>query len=209
MIGGTLVDYMYFKETKTAHVLVKDNDYTDTVIVKFEIEPHIEGGLEAGASVWWHGDWVFTQLINVCVNTSVSALDKPHLRQSCLEQYHRLKPYCKSILRVVSCDFNLKNAKGHELSKIQHDLFKNEDTLDTVLRVNKNNHLVVDGVINVKEMVFLGQKTLASKFNKKTYFGKCSTCHEMCGVRIDLENKIHPDKPGIVKQIDLFKKIKT
>ena len=147
--------------------------------------------------------------INVCVNTSVSALDKPHLRQSCLEQYHRLKPYCKSILRVVSCDFNLKNAKGHELSKIQHDLFKNEDTLDTVLRVNKNNHLVVDGVINVKEMVFLGQKTLASKFNKKTYFGKCSTCHEMCGVRIDLENKIHPDKPGIVKQIDLFKKIKT
>jgi len=50
MIGGTLVDYMYFKETKTAHVLVKDNDYTDTVIVKFEIEPHIEGGLETGAS---------------------------------------------------------------------------------------------------------------------------------------------------------------
>jgi len=65
MIGGTLVDYMYFKETKTAHVLVKDNDYTDTVIVKFEIEPHIEGGIEAGASVWWHGDWVFTQLYGV------------------------------------------------------------------------------------------------------------------------------------------------
>ena len=65
MIGGTLVDYMYFKETKTAHVLVKDNDYTDTVIVKFEIEPHIERGLEAGASVWWHGDWVFTKLYGV------------------------------------------------------------------------------------------------------------------------------------------------
>ena len=146
--------------------------------------------------------------INVCVNTSVSALDKPHLRESCLEQYHRLKPYCKSILRIVSCDFNFENAKGHELGKIQHDLFKNEDTLDTVLRVNKNNPLVVDGVINVKEMVFLGQKTLASKFNKKTYFGKCSTCHEMCGVRIDLKNKAHPDKPGIIKQIDLFKKTK-
>jgi hypothetical protein len=30
----------------------------------------------------------------------------------------------------------------------------------------------------------------------------------MCGVRIDLENKIHPDKLGIVKQTDLFKKTK-
>ena len=146
--------------------------------------------------------------INVCVNTSVSALDKPRLRESCLKQYTRLKPYCKSILRIVSCDFNLENEKGRELGKIQHDLFKNEDTLDTVLRVNKNNPLVIDGVINAKEMVFLGQKTLASKFNKKTYFGKCSTCHEMCGVRIDLENIIHPPKPGIVKQADLFKKTK-
>lgn len=63
--GGTLVDYMYFKETKTAHVLVKDNDYTDTVIVKFEIEPHIEGGLEVGGSVWWDSQHVFVQLYGV------------------------------------------------------------------------------------------------------------------------------------------------
>jgi len=146
--------------------------------------------------------------INICVNTSVSALDKPSLRESCLEQYRRLNPYCKSILRVVSCDFNLENPKGFELSKIQHDLFKNEGTLDTVLRVNKNNPLVSDGVIKVKEMTFLGQKTLASKLNKKTFFGKCSICPEMCGVKIDLENKIHPQKPGIVKQGDLFKKTK-
>ena len=147
--------------------------------------------------------------INVCVNTSVSALDKPHLRESCLEQYRRLKPYCKSILRIVSCDFNLENVKGRKLNKIQHDLFKNDDILDTVLRVNKNNPLVVDGVINTKEMVFLGQKTLASKLNKKTFFGKCSICPEMCGVRMEVRDKIYPDKPGIVKQIDLFKKPKN
>jgi cytochrome c553 len=146
--------------------------------------------------------------INVCVNTSVSALDKPHLRESCLEQYNRLKPFCKSILRIVSCDFNTENPTGFLLDKIQHNLFKNDDTLDTVLRVNKNNPLVLDGVINVKEMVFLGQKTLASKLNKNTYFGKCSTCHEMCGASMKPENKIYPDKPPIAKQMDLFRKNK-
>ena len=146
--------------------------------------------------------------INICVNTSVSALDKPHLRESCLEQYNRLKPFCKSILRIVSCDFNTENPIGFLLDKIQHNLFKNDDTLDTVLRVNKNNPLVVDGVINVKEMVFLGQKTLASKFNRSTYFGKCSTCHEMCGASMKPENKTYPDKPLIAKQMDLFRKNK-
>lgn len=148
----------------------------------------------------------YLSTINICVNTSVSALDKPHLMQSCVEQYKRLKPYCKSILRIVSCEFNLTNDKGKELDKIQHELFKNEDTLDTVLRVNKRNDLVKNGIINVKETTFLGKKALVSKFNKSTYFGKCSTCHEMCGLNINPENKIYPDKRGITKQLLLFKK---
>ena len=148
----------------------------------------------------------YLSTINICVNTSVSALDKPHLMQICIEQYKRLKPYCKSILRIVSCEFNLENEKGKKLDKIQHDLFKNEDTLDTVLRVNKRNDLVKNGVINVKETTFLGKKALVSKFNKSTYFGKCSTCHEMCGLNIKPKNKIYPDKKGITKQLILFKK---
>ena len=148
----------------------------------------------------------YLSTINICINTSVSALDKPHLRQSCVEQYKRLKPYCKSILRIVSCEFNLTNDKGKELDKVQHELFKNEDTLDTVLRVNKRNDLVKNGIINVKETTFLGKKALVSKFNKSTYFGKCSTCHEMCGLNIKPENKIYPDKRGITKQLLLFKK---
>lgn len=148
----------------------------------------------------------YLSTINICINTSVSALDKPHLRQSCVEQYKRLKPYCKSILRIVSCEFNLTNDKGKELDKVQHELFKNEDTLDTVLRVNKRNDLVKNGIINVKETTFLGKKALVSKFNKSAYFGKCSTCHEMCGLNIKPENKIYPDKRGITKQLLLFKK---
>ena len=144
--------------------------------------------------------------INVCVNTSVSALDNPTLRDNCIEQYNRLKPYCKSILRVVSCDFNLDNAQGKELAKVQYRLFKNDSIIDTVLRVNKNNDLVKNGVIKVEKTTFLGKNTLASKFKKSTYFGKCSTCHEMCGVNVSPDNPIYPIKKGIIKQIKLFTK---
>jgi hypothetical protein len=151
----------------------------------------------------------YLSTINVCINTSVSALDKPYLREICVEQYNRLKPYCKSILRIVSCDFNLTNEKGKELNKIQHDLFKNEDTLDTVLRVNKRNDLVKNEIINVRETNFLGKKALVSKFNKMTYFGKCSSCKEMCGINIAPANKIYPEKRGILKQQLLFQNKKS
>ena len=144
--------------------------------------------------------------VNVCVNTSVSALDKPELRANCLAQYERLKPYCKSVLRVVSCDFNLENEIGHRLAKIQADLFKNDGTIDTILRVNKRNELVKNGVINVAETMFLGKIALVSKLNKSTYFGKCSTCHEMCGLNVKQKTRLHPPKKGISKQMQIFKK---
>ncbi len=148
----------------------------------------------------------YLSTVNVCVNTSVSALDKPELRANCLAQYQRLKPYCKSVLRVVSCDFNLENEVGHRMAKIQADLFKNDGTIDTILRVNKRNDLVKNGVINVAETTFLGKKALVSKFNKSTYFGKCSTCHEMCGLNVKQEARLHPMKKGITKQLQIFKK---
>lgn len=144
--------------------------------------------------------------INVCINTSVSALDKESIRNNCIAQFEKLKPYCKSILRVVSCDFNLNNETGSKLAEIQRALFEHSETLDTILRVNKKNELVKTGVINTTQTTFLGKKALVSKFNKSTYFGKCSTCHEMCGVNISPENKLYPDKRGIVKQTTLFKK---
>lgn len=148
----------------------------------------------------------YLSTINICINTSVSALDKPHLRENCILQYKRIKHYCKSILRIVSADFNLNNEVGHQLAKVQSNLFKNEDTLDTVLRVNKRNELVRSGIINVTESTFLGKKALISKLNRSTYFGKCSTCHEMCGVNIKPENKLYPEKRGTIKQLYLFKK---
>lgn len=140
--------------------------------------------------------------MNICINTSVSALDNPDLLENSLNQYNRIKKYCKSVLRIVSCDFNIENPKGRELYKLQKKLFENESIIDTVLRVNKHNQLVKEEVINIKQVVFLGAKQYASKYNKKTYLGKCSNCHEMCGVSI---GNNHVNKQGVIIQPTLFK----
>ncbi len=141
---------------------------------------------------------------NICINTSISALDDSETMERCLTQYLRIKQYCKSILRIVSCDFNLENETGHKLAKIQADLFLNEDTLDTVFRPDKNNPFVLDGIVNVRNGVFNNNKQLMSKYNKKTYTGKCTNCKEMCGLNINDQNKTFPNKLGIEKQLTLL-----
>lgn len=118
----------------------------------------------------------------VCINTSVSALDKPYQRDKCLHQYHRLKPVCKSMLRIVSCDFNINNPEGHRMFKIQSELFNNENTIDTVFRPTLKNKLVTDGVINIKRQKFMNSIQVLSKFNRKTYIGNCANCVEQCGI---------------------------
>lgn len=148
----------------------------------------------------------YLSTVNLCVNTSVSALDKPELLNNSLEQYHRIKKYCKSVLRIVSCDFNLENETGHKLYLLQKELFKNEDTIDTIFRPDKNNPLVVLGVVNVKQGMFNGSKALMSKYNKKTYSGKCNNCKEMCGAEMSNPNYIYVKKRNLVKQIPIFAK---
>lgn len=121
---------------------------------------------------------------NICVNTSISAMDSENVRNSCFNQYERLKPFCKSVLRVVTCDFNLNNEIGVRLNEIQKTLLKNPSVIDTVFRPSKSNKLVVNGIINTKQMAFMKSKTLVSKYNKKTYLGKCESCLEMCGLNV-------------------------
>jgi len=142
-------------------------------------------------------------LMNICINTSVSALDNPDQLSKCLEQYRLIKQYCKSILRIVSCDFNLDNETGFQLAMIQKSLFQNESTLDTVFRPSKNSPYITDGIINVSKGKFNGNIQLMSKHSRKTYTGKCSTCHEMCGVTIKTDDH-YPEKPGIIKQLKLL-----
>lgn len=122
--------------------------------------------------------------LDVCVNTSVSALDRSALLTNRLRQYNRLKPYCRSVLRIVSCSFNLKNKTGVRLNVIQDKLFNNGNVIDTVLRVSQQNDFVLNGIINVEKVKFMDKLTLASVLNKKTFLGKCDKCPEMCGLNL-------------------------
>ena len=144
----------------------------------------------------------YLSTINICINTSVSALDDNSMLNKNIEQYNRIKKYCKSVLRIVSCDFNLDNETGHKLFKIQDSLFKNENTIDTIFRPSKTNQLVTGGIVNVKKGVFNGHKALLSKYNKKTYAGKCSTCPEMCGVKL-ISNYQYNNRP-LTKQLSIL-----
>lgn len=119
---------------------------------------------------------------NICINTSVSALDSEKLINNSLNEYERLKPYCKSVLRVVTCDFNEDNEIGKQMAETQRKLLKNKGFIDTVFRPSSKNDFVIKGVIKTKKMSFMKSKVLISKFNKKTFVGKCENCLEMCGL---------------------------
>lgn len=119
---------------------------------------------------------------NICINTSISALDNDKLIKNSLNEFERIKPYCKSILRVITADFNQLNEIGKEKLELQKKLLQNKGFIDTVFRPSKNNKFVVDGIINVKKMSFMKTKSLVSKYNKKTFLGKCKNCLEMCGI---------------------------
>ena len=121
---------------------------------------------------------------NICINTSVSALDNESLINNSLTEYKRLKPYCKSVLRVVTCDFNEENETGKQMAETQRKLLKNENVIDTVFRPSKNNIFVTSNIIKVKKMAFMKSTALISKYNKKTFTGKCQNCLEMCGLNI-------------------------
>uniref|UniRef100_A0A6M3J4Z3 Uncharacterized protein n=1 Tax=viral metagenome TaxID=1070528 RepID=A0A6M3J4Z3_9ZZZZ len=120
--------------------------------------------------------------LNFCINTSISALDEERLRQKRLSQFHKLKNICNSVLRIVSCSFNKNNKEGYRLDKIQSDLFKNDNYIDTIFRPGINNKLVMNNIINTSKTWFLNSYVLASVHNKNTYFGLCSYCPDMCGI---------------------------
>jgi hypothetical protein len=142
--------------------------------------------------------------LNICINSSVSALDRPELINNCIQQYQRLKPYCKSVLRVITAKFNLFTSQGTYYSIIQKKLLLNDSIIETVLRVNKNNPILKNGVIQVSKIDFLGKPSLASKNKKTTYFGNCGQCFEQCGLNVKAEKSTKSTKKGVIKQLTLF-----
>lgn len=120
--------------------------------------------------------------LDVCVNTSVSALDTGIEIVHRLEQYNKLKKYCNSVLRIVSCDFVQDNPDNFIPIKIQENLFKNDNIINTVFRPSINNPLVINGVINVKKVKFLKSQVWASVYKETAYLGLCKDCPDMCGI---------------------------
>ena len=133
------------------------------------------------------------RMIDLYVNTSISAMDTLQQIRHRLEQYNRLKPYCKSSLRVVSCDYNIDTIKGYEMYNIQKSLLKNDLVIDTVFRPSADNPLVINGIINTVKSKFMNNVMLASVNNPKAYLGFCNNCPDMCGV--NHVQQATPDRP--------------
>jgi hypothetical protein len=128
--------------------------------------------------------------LDICINTSVSPLDSNDEIHHRLEQYNRLKQYCKSVLRIVTCDFNIYTQDGLNRQIMQEYLMKNPGYIETVFRPNANNRLVLDKVINVESRKFLGSTMLVSMRDKNTFIGYCKDCNDMCGI-----NRVTKDAP--------------
>ncbi len=125
--------------------------------------------------------------LNVCVNTSVSALDflenKESIKNKIIE-YTKLRNYSKSVLRVVSCDFNIVSSDGKFLNNIQDDLLNNYEVLETAFRCSPKNKYVTSGLINIEKGLFLGKKcNFSLRKDSNIYLGNCKGCIEKCGLR--------------------------
>lgn len=129
-------------------------------------------------------DYLLSEIhgLDLYINTSISPLDSSSELEYRLAQYQRLKNYCHSVLRIVSCDFNTDNTTGKKLYSIQNKLFDKYRFIDTIFRPGPSNILLQQGIINADKMQFLGSKVLASMYNKQAYFGCCSHCPDMCGL---------------------------
>jgi hypothetical protein len=120
--------------------------------------------------------------LDICINTSVSALDNGDEIQHRVEQYERLKQYCNSALRVVTCDFNIDSREGLDREIMQQWLLSKDNIIETAFRPDKDNRFITDGVISVKPVQFLGTKCLGSMRSDDIFLGYCHTCPDMCGI---------------------------
>ena len=68
--------------------------------------------------------------------------------------------------------------------KIQNTGDRIQNIIDNIFRVNLNNPLVINKIINVEKVKFLKAYITASIFNEKTYFGNCTNCPDMCGIEM-------------------------
>lgn len=126
-------------------------------------------------------------MLNVCINTSISALDSEPEIEHRLHQYNRLKRYCNSALRVVTCSFNLSNPEGVSRDVMQNTLLRNDNVIETAFRPSQNNPLLTNGIIKASKVRFLKATCLASLRTNDVYLGRCDDCPDMCGTTVKVK----------------------
>lgn len=129
-------------------------------------------------------DNLLLSLSGICINTSVSAMDDQNDLKYRLAQYERLKPFCKSVLRVVSCDFNTDNEDGARMKMVQDSLLSSGKVIETVFRPSAKNEFLTGSIIKAEKVKFLRATVLASLREKGAYIGRCETCPDMCGLTL-------------------------
>jgi len=121
--------------------------------------------------------------LGLIINTSISALDGGLLDYR-LKEYEKMKHISKSVLRVVTCDFNDNNTNGLYLKNIQDKIFNSYNFLDTAFRLPDDHYLVKNRVVHIEKVKFLKHSVYASVYNKDVYLGYCKSCPEMCGINM-------------------------
>lgn len=160
------------------------SDWHHTIEIIKKIRPYSKNIVLITKHINTIKDNYLCYLSGIVVNTSISAIDDTETINNRLEQFHRLKSYCKSVLRVNTLKFNTNNAGGEKYNNVQNALLKNTPTIDNVLRIGKNHELVRRSVIVVEKEKFMGGTQWVSRNDKTTYFGKCENCPDKCGVNL-------------------------
>lgn len=119
---------------------------------------------------------------NVVINTSVSAFDTAPQRKHRLEQHKRLG--AKSVLRIVTAQFNRLNPEGLFMHEVQENLIRRGSYIDTAFRPTAKNKYVASGIVNAEIARFGKGKMLVSKNDSSVYLGGCASCVDQCGARI-------------------------
>lgn len=119
---------------------------------------------------------------NCIVNISTSPLDTAHERKHRTGQFLRLRERgVKAVLRIVSAKFG-DTPRGQRLDEIQRYLFSYFPSIDNPLRIPRSDPRVVMGDISTARHKDLGGFSMVSKYNNKTYIGKCNDCPDQCGM---------------------------
>jgi hypothetical protein len=142
----------------------------------------------------WHKatDQQFARLValGVVLNTSVSPLDRPTLREHRVVQYGKYRGMgghsCLRVVTIAPTDTSL----GQGLARIQADLLRFPYVIDNPLRAYSTTLGVAEeGFRLTAAEIHSGHEVKVSLHSADVYLGSCKRCRELCGVQFFEETR--------------------